>query len=116
MLLLVAGVALFLAVRYALHKANAMVAQYTESSPMTIEKTEMPADDLKKLNTRLDAFAAAMNSHTNVAPLVLTAADLNALLAENPKLKAFKDDISISLDGDEIKAQLSLPLESLADQ
>jgi hypothetical protein len=115
-LLLVAGIVIFFSVRFALHKFQDMVQQYTQTSPMAIEKVEMAPDDLKKLNARVDAFTTAINAHSNTVPLVLTGPDINALLAENPQIKPFKDSFFIALDGDKIKAQLSLPLDQLADQ
>jgi len=115
-LLLVAAIVIFFSVRYALHKVQDMVQQYTQASPMAVEKVDMAPDDLKKLNARVDAFTTAMNTHSNTAPLVLTGPELNALLAENPQIKPFKDSFFIALDGDKIKAQLSLPLDNFADQ
>jgi hypothetical protein len=115
-LLLVAGIVIFFGVRYGLHKFEAMVTQYTQPSPMPIEKVALAPDDLKALNARVDTFTTAMNTHSNVPPLVLTGPEINALLDENAQLKPFKNAYFIALDGDKIKAQLSLPLDNFADQ
>jgi len=115
-LLVVAGIAIFFAVRFALHQADAIIVQYTDTTPMTIQKVVMPDADLQALHARVDAFTAAMNAHHNPPPLELNGAEITTLLTNTPQMQPFKDSISIALDGDEIKAQLSLPLDAVAVQ
>jgi hypothetical protein len=45
--------------------------------------------------------------------LVLTGPEVNALLASTPELKDYKDKIFVSFEGEETRAQISLPLEGL---
>ncbi len=111
--MLIAGIGLYLAAHYALKYANGMVAEYTDTSPMTLPKSDLPPDDLKQLKTRVAAFDAAMDAHTNVPPLVLTGPEINALISDTAQTKEFKDRFFVALDGDEIKGQLSLPLDGI---
>jgi hypothetical protein len=112
-LALIAGIGLFVAAHYALKYANGMVAEYTDVSPMTLPKSDLPPDDLKQLKARVAAFDAAMDAHTNVPPLILTGPEINALISDTPQTKEFKDRFFVALDGDEIKGQLSLPLDGI---
>ena len=112
LILLLLGVLVFMTVYIAIKKVNAVVAQYTDTRPMLLEKAEpMPADELDRLKARAAAFEDAILAHTNTPPLVLNSRDLNALLASLPQMKGFKDALVVELSGDQINGQISLPLE-----
>jgi hypothetical protein len=100
----------FLTVRYIANRLHEMVAQYTDTAPANLPAEQMPAQELKELHDRLAAFDSAMKAHSNAPPLVLTSQDINALIAENPQLKG---KCYVTLDGDKIKGQISLPLNTL---
>lgn len=106
--LLVVGI--FLAARYAL---GSFVTNYTDTAPMTLPKSDLPPDQLKQLLARFDAFEKAAQAHTNTAPLTLTGPEANALLASAPELKPYKDEFFVDFSGDQTKAQISLPLDSV---
>jgi hypothetical protein len=108
-LFLVVALMAVLAVRYVASQLNAAIAEYTDTSPMTLPKVDMPADEVKKLQERVDAFGRAYEAHTNAPPLVLTGREINALLANSTN--ELKNYVSVSLEGSEIKGQISLPLE-----
>src|SRR5258708_25169887 len=82
-LFLVVGLMAVLAVRYFAGQINAVIAQYTDTSPMALPTVNMPADEVKKLQARIDAFNKAADAHTNVPALVLTGPEINALLANS---------------------------------
>ena len=52
----------------------------------------------------------AVEAGTPTEPLVLTSDDLNALIEENPD---FKGKIYVKIEGDEVKGQVSIPLDRL---
>jgi|ERR1017187_421522 hypothetical protein len=112
-LLLVLAVGLFFGARYALSRLNRLVAQYAETSPMSLPKVELPPDEMTALLDRITVFSAALDAHTNAAPLILTGTQVNALLATRPELAAFKGRFFVSFEGAQTKAQISLPLDSL---
>lgn len=122
LLLLFAGAVGFV-VWYGVHTMRGYVAQYTDTSPMQIEKVELPADQLEKLNERIAAFGNAVAAHSNTPPLVLTGPEINAWLSEkiqamaktNAAMKSLDGTFFITLEGDEIKGQVSLPLDGLAN-
>ena len=95
------------------NRLNAAIFEYTDTNAMALPKVEMPADELKKLNERLDAFNDAVKAHSNAPPLILTGRDINALLANSPNSKELKNGFYVALEGDQVKGQMSLPLGDL---
>jgi len=112
-LLAVAALGIFLGMRYLISRAREMVAQYTDTSPMALPKVDMSPEQLRQLTARVQAFGQALDAHTNTGPLILTGPEVNALLASTPELKDYKDKIYVSFEGEEARAQISLPLEGL---
>lgn len=89
---------------------NKLVDQYTATTPQTLPKVEMPADQIKALKERVEAFRKAVEAGTATEPLVLTSDDLNALIEDNPELKGV---IYVKVEKDAVKGQVSLPLDKL---
>ena len=112
-LVIVVGIAGFLAVNYGLKKINALIEQYTEASPATLPAVQMPKSEYDELDKRVAAFQQAVDAGKPVEPLVLTADELNALIANSPGMKGFKGKVYITIDGDQVKGQVSVPLSDL---
>jgi hypothetical protein len=89
---------------------NQLVDQYTSTTPQSLPKVEMPAEKVKALKDRVESFREAVKAGTSTEPLVLTSDDLNALIEDNPELKGV---IYVKVEKDEIKGQVSLPLDKL---
>jgi hypothetical protein len=64
------------------------------------------------LNERVEAFRKAIDSGTPTEPLVLTSEDINALIEENDNLKG---KVYVTIEGDKIKGQVSIPLTDFVD-
>jgi hypothetical protein len=111
-LMLVVGLTAFFGVRYAVHRINAFIAEYTDTQPMALPKEEMPAAELDQLKKRFAAFHDAVQAHSNTPPLILTGPEINALLVSAPEMKDFKDRFHVALEGNQIKGQVSLPLDA----
>jgi hypothetical protein len=90
--------------------ARQMIDQYTSTAPRVLPKVEMPAEQRQALKDRFEGFRKAVNEGTPTEPLVLTSDDLNALIEENPDLKGL---IYVKVEGDEVKGQISIPLDKL---
>ena len=80
------------------------------TTPQALPKVEMPAEQVKALKERVEAFRKAVEAGTSNEPLVLTSDDLNALIEDNPELKGV---IYVKVEKDEVKGQISLPLDKL---
>jgi hypothetical protein len=107
---LIVAIAAFFAIRYVAGLANAKIAEYTETQPMTFPKVDMPDAELQMLKKRVAAFSSAMDAHSNAAPLVLSSRDLNTLMLSNTNFKDLKDTVYVEITGDTIKGEVSLPL------
>jgi hypothetical protein len=103
---IVVGVGAFFAYRL----LNQLVDQYTSTTPLELPKVEMPPEQRTALKDRIEAFRKAVDAETPTEPLVLTSDDLNALIDENEELKG---KIYVKLEGDEVKGQVSIPLDKL---
>jgi hypothetical protein len=89
---------------------NGWVDEYTATAPRDLPKVEMPDPERKALKDRVEAFRKAVDEGKSVEPLVLTSNDLNALIAEEPDLQG---KVYVKVEGDELKGQISIPLEKL---
>ncbi len=109
-LLVVGGV--FLTGWYTIHRLNALIAEYTDTSPAALPKVDMPANELASLKARVAEFEHALDAHTNTPPLILNSREINALLADSPQVKQMNLDNTfyVDLEGDQIQGQISLPL------
>jgi hypothetical protein len=92
------------------HFASQLIDQYTSPVPRALPKVEMPAEERQALKARVQAFRKAVDEGTPTEPLVLTSDDLNALIDENPDLKGM---FYFKVEGDEVKGQVSIPLDKL---
>jgi hypothetical protein len=89
---------------------NNAVEQWTSTAPMELPKVQVSEEDRRSVRERVDAFRKAVDAGTAIEPLVLTSDDLNALVEENPD---FRGTIFTKIEGDKLKAQVSMPLDRL---
>ncbi|WP_337173274.1 hypothetical protein [Paludisphaera sp.] len=85
---------------------------YTSASPVALPRLTTSDRQRQRAVERVEAFRDAVEAGKAVDPLVLSGDDLNALIQGSPKLK---DRVYLSLDGDRIKAQVSIPLSEIQD-
>jgi hypothetical protein len=91
---------------------NTTVEQYTATTPRELPKVEMPAEEVKALKDRVEAFRQAVHAGTPIEPLVLTSDDVNQLIEDSPDLKG---KVFVTIEGNKLKGQVSIPLDALAD-
>lgn len=92
---------------------NHTIEEYTETSPMPLPKVEISPEELAALNARVNAFGREMDAHTNAATLVLNGREVNALLQNSDVVTNLhlNDRFFVSLEGEKLKAQISVPLD-----
>ena len=108
-LLVIVCVMAFFAVRFVRNRINA----YTDAAPMKLPKVEMAQAEFKELQGRVKSFGDALDQGKPTEPMILTERDLNALLADAPNTKELADKVYVSLTGDQVKGQVSIPLTGL---
>jgi hypothetical protein len=110
-LFILGAIALYFGARYAM---KTVLNAYTETSPASLPKTGLSTNELARLQARLEQFKAALESQKETEPLALSGAEINALIANEPQLRQYQDQFSVTIDQDQIKAQVSIPVEQLA--
>ena len=108
-LALISGLMVFLTVRAIKNKVYA----YTDTQPMQLPKVEMSDAESESLKQRVASFGEAMEQGKAAEPLILTERDINALLARAANTKELADKVYVSVNGNQIKGQVSLPLSFL---
>ena len=88
--------------------ANNFVMEWTATTPVELPKVQISDDERRSVRERVEAFRKAVKEGTATDPLVLSGDDLNALIEENPTLK---DTVYARIEGDKLKAQVSIPLD-----
>ncbi len=89
---------------------SGFVNEWTSPAPVELPKVQISEEERHTVRERVDAFKKSLDEGTAVEPLVLTSEDLNALIEENADLRG---RIFVRVEGDKLKAQISLPLEKL---
>jgi hypothetical protein len=87
---------------------SGLVEQWTSPVPAELPKVQVSEEERKSVRERVDAFSKALEGGTAVDPLVLNSDDLNALIEESP---LFKGNVFARVEGDKLKAQISMPLD-----
>jgi hypothetical protein len=108
-LLLIAALLVFFAVRFAKNKFNSI----TDSQPLTMPKVEMTDAEFQVLQEKMKSFGNALEQGKPVEPLKLNERDLNALIALSGKTKELADKVHVSLNGNQVKGMVSIPLSGL---
>ena len=86
------------------------IRDYTETTPAQIEKVEYTRAQTDAMQTRLATFMQALDGGTNLVEFILTADDLNALISTQRELK---DKLFVRIDGDQVRGEISMPLNDL---
>ena len=89
---------------------SGLVEEWTSPAPVELPRVQVSEQERKSVRERVDAFRKALEDGTATDPLVLTSDDLNALIEEDSNLRG---RLFARVEGDKLKAQISLPLEML---
>lgn len=106
-LLVVMALVAFFAVRY----VKNLVRSYTDTSPMELPRVEVTDAEYEALQQRLTSFKAGLEKGESAQTLTLSEQDINALVARSQDLKQLRDKVYVSVEGDQIKGQVSWPLD-----
>ena len=68
---------------------------------------------MAQVKQRFEAFQQAVREHHATKPLTLTADDINALIASGGDQQGLKGKVYVSLDGDQLKGEVSVPLQDV---
>lgn len=103
--LLVVG-AIFLGYRYVVNTVRDFTD--TKGAPIpTVEATEAEVDAIRQ---RLEKFGAALERQETAEEFVITAREINALIASAPEYREARGKVFVTIEGGKIKGQVSVPL------
>src|SRR5437867_5203184 len=105
-LVLVAGL---VGLRY----AKKLVTDFTDTQPLPLPKVQIAQPELDALQRRIDTFRDAVRQGQPTGTLTLTADEINALIASDPDLQALKGKFYVMIEGDQLKGQVSLPMDQI---
>lgn len=89
------------------------IVHWTDDHQAPMPAVTMSDEDYDALKARAQAFRAAVQGGTAAEPLVLTSDDLNALISRGDPTGKVAQAFHVSLEGSEVRGQLSLPLDPL---
>jgi hypothetical protein len=96
-----------------LHYARKMVNEFTDPQPVALPAVALSSQETETLRSRVGAFSDLVKSGKPSAPLVLGGDEINALLAADPGWSRLKGKIHVTIEGDQVKSQMSLPVDEL---
>ncbi len=84
--------------------------EFTDARPIPEPAAQVSAAQGQEVQQRFEAFGQAVRDHRPVAPLVVSAEDLNALIATSPRLRALRGRLYVVIEGGRLKGLASMPL------
>ena len=89
------------------------VDTYSDKAPVQLPVSSATPEEFTAIDSRITAFREAVKQGTPVEPLVLTGEDINAIIANDPDWVELKGRVHVSIDGDKVTGQISIPLDKL---
>ena len=106
-------VSVLIAALLGLRLAKRMLNEFTDTKPLALPAVQMPAAELERVRQRVTAFQQAVSNHRPSETLALTSDEINALIATDQDLSFLKGKVYVMIEGDRVKAQVSVPLDEV---
>lgn len=87
-----------------------IVEQYTTTNSLSFAEVQLSEEEATAVQERVDEFIENLEQGEPAEPLALTGDEINALFAYDPDMSAWKERIRVSIEGDQIQGQISIPL------
>ncbi|MCC6145397.1 MAG: hypothetical protein IT368_16445 [Candidatus Hydrogenedentes bacterium] len=92
-----------------------LVQTFTDAEPMPLPQTELSEAEQTELDARLEAFNQSLQGQGEAAQLVLTGPEVNALVQQLSAETPFANSVHVTIEGDTLQGQISLPIEQVVD-
>lgn len=89
------------------------INNFTETAPAPVPMVRVSAAQLEQLQRRIEAFEETVQARRSAAPLLLSAEDINALIATRPDAAPLRGKLYVSLAETHLNAQVSVPLSEI---
>ena len=93
--------------------AKKMLTDFTSDKPMPIPTVQVSAEEANATKSRIDTFRESLRLGRPAIPLTLTPTELNGLIGNDPGLQDLRNKVNFSIENDEIKARMSIPMDQL---
>jgi hypothetical protein len=104
---------ILLAFLLGLYQLKRMLNFYTDSHPSPLPSVQMSSREIDQLKLRIENFQDAIRTGRPTPPLTLTSDEINALIETDPNLARVKGKLYVTIDGNRLKGQVSVPLDDL---
>ena len=98
---------------FGLYYAKKMFRDFTDTQPMTLPQVKMSRAEIDQLEQRIETFRQTVRTGKPTPPLILTSDEINALIANDSDFGALKGKLYVTMSGDSVKGQLSVPMDSV---
>lgn len=109
----VSAVMLVVGAFFGLRYAHKLVNELTDTQPAQLPTVQLPQAQMFLLHDRVDTFRDAVRDGDPTEPLALSADELNALIETDPSLAALKNHLFVTINGNQLGAQISFPAEDV---
>ena len=109
----VSAVMLVVGAFFGLRYAHKLVNELTDTQPAQLPTAQLPQAQMFLLHDRVDTFRDAVRDGDPTEPLALSADELNALIETDPSLAALKNHLFVTINGNQLGAQISFPAEDV---
>jgi hypothetical protein len=92
-----------------------LVENFTDATPVELPEAQISEAEQADLQVRVDAFEQALAGQGEQNELVLTGPEINALLQQYASDSPFANSIYVTIEGDSLAGQISLPIEQVVD-
>src|SRR5689334_22023407 len=108
-LLLCALLAVYAGYRF----VHGLVNEYTDTKPIDMPQVQLSDAEIKNLRQRIANFDTAIKANKAMEPLILTADEINALIAAITKTNPMPVRLFFSFNDNRVQAQLSVPTDGI---
>jgi hypothetical protein len=106
-------VAILVAALFGLHQLKKMLNNFTDTQPMALPALQLSKAQIEEVRERARAFDEAVRAGKSAPPLALAGDEILALVVSNPNLQEVSKKLYLTIEGDHVKGQLSIPMADI---
>jgi hypothetical protein len=92
-----------------------LTEKYTSVKPMDLPKLDASQDEVAATMEHVGSFTNTLKANEKIEPLTLTSRDINILIQNHPEWKEIAGKLYVTIEGDQVKGQISIPLGEMGD-
>jgi len=92
---------------------SGFVEEFTDTEPRALPEVLMSEEDARTVIATVEDFKEAVRQGQPTDPLLLTGDDTNLLIHSHPNWKSLKGKVYITIEDDNIRGEVSIPLDEI---